>query len=75
MTIYKVSYVIIGNDNPGAIMNQEQMPVKGETVCIRNELFEVLEVLELVPPPLYGLSNFRLNQAVCAIPPVIKHVY
>jgi hypothetical protein len=50
MTIYKVSYVIIGNDNPGAIMNQEQMPVKGETVCIRNELFEVLEVLELVPP-------------------------
>jgi hypothetical protein len=50
MAIYKVSYVIIGNDNPGAILNQRHMPLQGEIVQIGDETFEILEVLELVPP-------------------------
>ncbi len=50
MAIYKVSYVIIGNDNPGTILNQETMPQKGEKVQLGSDFFEVVEVLELVPP-------------------------
>ncbi len=50
MTIYKVSYVIIGNDHPGMILNQEKMPQRGERVVLNNATFEVVEVLELVPP-------------------------
>ena len=61
MTIYKVSYVIIGNDNPGAILNQDNMPMKGELVRIRSEMFEVLEVLELVPPR----GDFRFIHVTC----------
>jgi hypothetical protein len=50
MAIYKVSYVIIGDDNPGSILNQDHMPVQGERVILGNKTFEVVEVLELVPP-------------------------
>jgi hypothetical protein len=50
MAIYKVSYVIIGIDHPGVILNQEKMPLKGERVQLGNAYFEVTEVLELVPP-------------------------
>jgi hypothetical protein len=50
MAIYKVSYVIVGDDNPGTIMNQDYMPRKGELIKLRNEAFEIIEVLELVPP-------------------------
>jgi hypothetical protein len=50
MAIFKVSYVIVGRDHPGTILNQEKMPQKGEAVSLGNELFEILEVLELVPP-------------------------
>lgn len=50
MAIYKVSYVIIGIDHPGTILNQEQMPKKGDVVQLGNKNFEIIEVLELVPP-------------------------
>jgi len=50
MAIYKVSYVIIDKDNPGMILNQTYAPQKGEIVQLGNELFEIIEVLELVPP-------------------------
>jgi hypothetical protein len=50
MAIYKVSYVIVGKDHPGTILNQEKMPQKGDEVKLGNELFEIIEVLELVPP-------------------------
>jgi hypothetical protein len=50
MAIFKVSYVIIGNDHPGTIVNQDHMPQKGERVELGNETFEIIEVLELVPP-------------------------
>lgn len=50
MAIYKVSYVIVGRDHPGTILNQEKLPKKGEPVQLGNEVFEIVEVLELVPP-------------------------
>ena len=50
MAIYKVSYVIVGNDHPGTILNQENMPRKGEKIKLGGEMFEIIEVLELVPP-------------------------
>jgi hypothetical protein len=50
MAVYKISYVIVGNDNPGTILNQTSLPVKGERIDLGGEVFEVLEVLELVPP-------------------------
>ena len=50
MAIYKVSYVIVGIDHPGTILNQEEMPQKGEHVLLGDKTFEVIEVLELVPP-------------------------
>jgi hypothetical protein len=50
MAIYKVSYVIVGIDHPGTILNQENMPRKGEQVQLGSTMFEIIEVLELVPP-------------------------
>jgi hypothetical protein len=50
MAIYKVSFVIIDNDNPGTILNQDHMPYKGERLNLMGEEYEVIEVLELVPP-------------------------
>ena len=50
MAIYKISYVIVGNDHPGTILNQDHMPKKGGVVKLGNDMFEIVEVLELVPP-------------------------
>jgi hypothetical protein len=50
MAVYKVSYVIIGNDHPGTILNQDHMPQQGEHVQLGVDIFEVIEVLELMPP-------------------------
>jgi len=50
MAVYKVSYVIIGNDHPGTILNQDHMPQQGEQVQLGADMFEVIEVLELMPP-------------------------
>lgn len=50
MAIYKVSYVIVGKDHPGTILNQDHMPRVGDEVQLGNETFEIIEVLELVPP-------------------------
>jgi hypothetical protein len=50
MAIYKVSYVIVGKDHPGTILNQDHMPRVGDKVQLGNETFEIIEVLELVPP-------------------------
>jgi hypothetical protein len=49
MAIFKVSYVIVGKDHPGMILNQEKMPRRGDAVQLGDEVFEVVEVLELVP--------------------------
>ena len=61
MAVYKVSYVIIGIDNPGAIVNQENPPQKGERVTLRNQTFEIIEVFEIVPPR----GEFHYVHATC----------
>jgi len=48
--IYKVSYVIVGEPHPGAIVNLDEAPKVGDHVQLGSETFEVVEVLELVPP-------------------------
>jgi hypothetical protein len=48
--IYKVSYVVLGGQHPGAIRNQPTMPMVGDRVRLGHKTFEVVEVHELVPP-------------------------
>jgi hypothetical protein len=61
MAIYKVSYVIVDNDHPGTILNQDHLPQSGDRVKLGNEFFEVIEVLELVPPR----GEFRYIHVTC----------
>lgn len=48
--IYKVSYVVLGGQHPGAIISQEKAPRVGEVVLLGEEQFEVVEVVDLIPP-------------------------
>ena len=48
--IYKVSYVVVGRSDMGAIVNLDAPPYVGDQVKVGNELFEVVEVIELIPP-------------------------
>ncbi|HET7011552.1 MAG TPA: hypothetical protein VFI11_12325 [Anaerolineales bacterium] len=48
--IFKVSYVVRGEDHPGAILNTEQAPKVGDRVRIGEREFTVVEVQELIPP-------------------------
>jgi hypothetical protein len=48
--IYKVSYVVIGEEHPGAILNTEKEPRVGDAVRIGDRDFHVVEVQELIPP-------------------------
>lgn len=48
--IYKVSYVVIEGEHPGAIVNQDAPPKVGERVRLGDELFEIVEVTDLIPP-------------------------
>lgn len=48
--IFKVSYVVKGEDHPGAILNVEKRPNVGDRVNLGDRAFEVLEVMELIPP-------------------------
>jgi hypothetical protein len=48
--IYKVSYVVLDRKHPGTIRNETKYPAVGDVVKIGRESFEVVEVLELLPP-------------------------
>ena len=48
--IYKVSYVVSGEDHPGAILNSETPPHQGDVISLGSSDFEVIEVIDLVPP-------------------------
>lgn len=63
MAIYKISYVVVSaeKDYPGAILNQKKKPEIGELVRIRNEMFEVTEVIEIIPPR----GSFHFYHATC----------
>lgn len=50
MMRYQVSYVVIGGDHPGAIVNELKRPQVGDQVQIGKNTFQVVEVMEVMPP-------------------------
>jgi hypothetical protein len=50
MVTYKVSYVVIGGEHPGAIMNEFERPEVGGRVQIGKNVFEIVEIYEVMPP-------------------------
>ncbi|MCA9899379.1 MAG: hypothetical protein KC433_14405 [Anaerolineales bacterium] len=58
---YKVSYVVAGGEHPGAIINMDSRPEIGEEVTFDGRIFEILEVMELMPP----VGNFGFLHATC----------
>ena len=59
--IYKVSYVIVGGSHPGAIINQDEPPQVGHPVVLDGDRFEIVEVIELLPPR----GDFAYVHATC----------
>lgn len=59
--IYQVSYVVIGGKHAGTITNQEERPEIGERVEFAGATFEIIEVLEIIPPR----GNFAYLHATC----------
>ena len=50
MITYKVSYVVIGGEHPGAIVNEFERPEVGGQVEIGKSVFEIVEIYEVMPP-------------------------
>lgn len=59
--IYKVSYVVTGGSHPGAIVNDDRRPRVGERIELDGEAFEVVEVIDLMPPR----GEFAYVHATC----------
>ncbi|OGO13054.1 MAG: hypothetical protein A2Y93_01865 [Chloroflexi bacterium RBG_13_68_17] len=47
--IYKVSYVVTGNDHPGTIANVDRPPKVGDIVRLGDQSYTVTEVVDLIP--------------------------
>lgn len=58
---YKVSYVVAESEHPGAIINMDTRPEEGDEVMFDGRIFEILEVMELMPP----VGNFGFLHATC----------
>jgi hypothetical protein len=61
MTVYKVSYVVTGSDFPGTIANSDSRPEVGERIRLGDRLFEIVEVIDLLPPR----GEFHYVHATC----------
>jgi hypothetical protein len=59
--IYKVSYVVVGGIHPGAIINQDAPPKPGDNIRLFGRQFEIIEVIELLPPH----TGFSYLHATC----------
>ena len=59
--IYKVSFVVQGGTHPGGIQNLEERPEVGDTLSLGGGEFEIIEVLEIIPPR----GNFAYLHATC----------
>jgi len=59
--LYKVSYVVIGGKHPGAIVNVEKKPEAGEEFTFDGRVFEIIEVVELMP----ATGSFGFLHATC----------
>ena len=58
---YKVSYVVQGGEHPGAIMNVDEEPQVGDEIVFDGRVFEITEVMELMPP----VGDFAFMHATC----------
>ena len=47
--VYKVSYVVTGEDHPGAILNADTQPQVGDHVRLGEREFVVVEIVDLMP--------------------------
>ena len=65
--IYKVSFVVQGGTHPGGIQNLDHRPQVGDILQLGNDDFEIVEVLEIIPPR----GNFAYLHATCR--PVVKN--
>ena len=63
MAVWKVSYVVKGSSQAGGIVNLNYAPEPGEVIEIGDDHFEVLEVLELIPPR----GDFHYIHATCQL--------
>ena len=63
--VYKVSYVVATGDHPGAISNTTERPQVGNRVRLGAEEFEIVEVLDLLPPH----GDFRFLHVTCRLLP------
>ena len=61
VTNYKVSFVVIGAEHPGAIINVESEPHPGDEVQFDGRVFKITEIMELMPP----IGNFAFLHATC----------
>jgi hypothetical protein len=48
--IYKVSYVVVGRPHLSAIANLDIPPRVGDQVQLSDEICEITEVIDLIPP-------------------------
>lgn len=58
---YKVSYVVLDNKHPGAIISEDRRPEEGSEVQFDNRVFEIVEVKELMPT----IGDFGFLHATC----------
>lgn len=61
MTTYKLSIVVPGRRDIGGIQNFEAEPKPGDKVALGTEEYEIIEIVELMPPR----GNFVYLHAVC----------
>jgi hypothetical protein len=58
---YKVSFVVVGGEYPGAIVTVDQRPEIGQEVRFNGNAFTITEVVELMPP----VGDFGFLHATC----------
>ena len=63
MAVWKVSYVVKGDDQPGGILNLDQAPQVGEVLRVAGKKLEILEIVELIPPK----GDFHYLHVTCRI--------
>ena len=59
--IYKVSFVVQGGTHSGGIQNLDDRPQVGDVLAVGSDEFEIMEVLEIIPPR----GNFAYLHATC----------
>ena len=75
---FKVSYVVSGGEHPGAILSTDKKPVVGEKTIFAGKLFEITEVMELMPAVgdfgfLHVTCKFLRDLATSQLPPLLNH--